>query len=179
MADDLRELPSFERVAEALEGVFAEHFNREAGDMRIKRVTRAPPENISEWPWMFWTADEGDVDLMTFAETLQDVPRRRIKRTFGAEPVSTTRRPKLEVTHRFKGQLFVKPRQDLSKDEAACRPFIEPVMILMAENNTLGGLVKRCFVTGYKYGILKFGALDERAREFIGIDFAFEAVVIL
>lgn len=179
MSDELRDLVTFERVAEALADLYAGHFSREAGEMRIRRVTAMPPESVNEVPWLFFVADEGTVETMTFKTSLEDVPRRRRALTFGSEAVTYSTRPHLQVTHRFKAQLLVKVRQDLALDEAAARPFIEPLLLVCAQDPTLGGLVERCFPTGYRYGVLPFGRVEERAREFMGVEVLFEAVVVL
>jgi len=167
---------AIDSIIGALGDVYADHFHRGAGDLWIKRVTETVPEVVTEWPWLFFVCDEGDVELMTFASDLPATPRRRQTtiKAFG-QAAETERRPKLQVTHRFKAQLLVRPRRDLAEDETLVRPFIEPVLKVTAENLDLGETVGHCKPTGYKYGVFSVGKVDERAVEFIGIEFSYEA----
>lgn len=167
---------AIDAIIKALGTVYENHFHRGAGDLWIKRVTGTVPEVVTEWPWMFFVCEEGDVELMTFASDLTKTPRRRQTtiRAFG-QAAETERRPKLSVTHRFKAQLLVRPRRDLAEDEAQVRPFIEPVLKVTVENLDLAGTVEYCKPTGYTYGVFAIGKLDERAVEFIGVEFHYEA----
>jgi hypothetical protein len=165
-------------IIERLSDIYREHFNRGAGDLRIKRVTETVPEAATEWPWLYFVLDEGDVALKTFADDLPATPRRfRSITTFGSP--DTERRPKLDVTHRFKAQLLVRPRRDLVEDEAKVRPFIEPLVKVAVENLDLGGLVQYCRPTGYRYGVLTLGRVEERATEYVGLEIMFEAQEIV
>lgn len=171
---------SFDQITEALADVYREAFVRRESDVRMKRVEARAPESVDEYPYFYFVADTGVVEMMTFATDLERIPhRRRSPLTFGAELAGDVRRPKALVTHRFKGQLLVTPRRDMPKDEALARPFIEPVILVCAENVELGERVKYVRVTNYRYGILPFGKIEDRAIEFLGIEFDFEAQVIL
>jgi len=153
--------------------LYREHFNRDAGDLGIKRVTANVPEVVGEWPWLYWVVDEGDVELLTFDAALEGVARRR--RPLPTFAPRAVRRPKVLMTHRFKAQLLVQPRRDLVADEARVRPFIAPFVLLMAENLELGGRLAYCKVTGYRYGVIEHGRVDDRAVQFAGVEFMFEA----
>lgn len=170
-------LPTLMPAVEALVVLYREHFNRDAGELWIKRVTAAPPEAVNEWPWLYWTVEDGDCGLLTFRTALNALPQR--PRAFGATSDATVTRPKLDVTHRLKAQLLVTPRRDLLRDELVTRPFVEPFLILAAENITLGGLAEHCYVTGYRYGVFQAGRVAEKTVEFLGIEFNFELKCIL
>lgn len=169
---------AIESIIELLADVYREHFNRGAGDLRIKRVTENVPEAAAEWPWLYFVIEGGDVALKTFAADLPATPRRRRPLAFGAASVEE-RRPKLDVTHKFKAQLLVRPRRDLVEDETKVRPFIQPLITVAAENIDLNGTVQYCKPTGYKYGALSLGRFEERATEFVGVEVFFEAQEIV
>lgn len=167
---------AIDTIIEDLAAVYREHFSRQAGDLWIKRVTENVPEAVAEWPWMYFVIQNGDVELKTFASDLPGTPRRRTSVVaFGGSPPDDVRRPKIDLTHRFKLQLLVRPRRDLVEDEAAVRPFVEPLITVAAENLTLDDSVEYCKPTGYTYGVLTLGRVDGRAVDFVGIELEFEA----
>lgn len=172
---------AIETIIADLAGIYREHFNLSAGDMRIKQVTENVPEKVTEWPHLFFVMGDGDSELMTFSS---DVPKTRRRRqslpVFGSAPDDeTVRRPKVQLTHRFKAQLLVRPRRDLVEDESAARPFVQRVITLTAEHLDLDGSVEHCKPTGYLYGKFELGTVGEKVVEFIGIEFTFEAVEIV
>jgi hypothetical protein len=157
-------------IIDALVDVYAAHYTATAGDQRIKRVTATVPEAVVEWPWLYFVCERGDVELLTFDTTKAGTPR-----TFGGAPADVLR-PNLLVTHHFKSQLLVRPRRDLVEDESLVRPFIQSMLTLTTENIELGGLVKRCSITRYRYGAFPLGQVNQKPVEFIGLEFEYEAV---
>lgn len=161
-------------IIDAMVELYEDHFTRSSGDLRILRVTPHVPEAVTEWPWLFFVVGDGDVELMTFAADVAETPKRRqALAVFGSS--GTTKRPKVQMVHRFKAQLLVKPRRDLSEDEALVRPFVQPVITLMAEHLEVASGVEYCKPTGYRYGVFPVGKLEERAVEFVGLEIDFEA----
>jgi len=166
---------AIETIIQALADIYSDHFNRQAGDLWIKRVTTNVPEAVAEYPWLYFVIDGGDVTLKTFASELPGTPRRRRPlAAFGSTP-DDVRRPKLDVIHTFKAQLLVRPRRDLVEDEAQVRPFIEPLIKVAAENLKLGGIVQYCKPIKYTYGVLTLGRVEGRGVDFVGIELSFEA----
>jgi len=164
---------AIEGIVEELATVYREHFDRGAGDLRIKRVTENVPEAVTEWPWLYFVIEEGDVDILNFAADTEATPKRR--NPLPGDAVGIVRRNAVEVVHRFKAQLCVRPRRDLVEDESAVRPFIQPLVTLALENLKLGGLVLYCKPTGYRYGMLALGQVEGRAVEFVGLEMFFSA----
>jgi hypothetical protein len=170
-------------IIDGLVTVYENYFNKSAGDLWIKRITSTVPEAVTEWPWMYFVLEDGDVALMTFAADVAKTRRRAQSLTvFGADTGETVRRPKVDVTHRFKAQLLVRPRRDLLEDETLVRPFIQPMSTVTAEHLNLSGALgdgEYCKMTGYRYGKFELGRLNERAEEFIGVEFSYEAKEIV
>lgn len=165
-------------IIDALVTKFEDHFTRQSGDLRIKRVTSHVPEAVTEWPWMYFVVGDGDVALMTFSDDItQTAKRRQSLAAFGSS--GTVHRPKAEITHRFKAQLLVRPRRDLTEDESLVRPFIQLLITLPMEALTLGLAIEYCKPTGYRYGVFSVGQIDERAVDFIGVEVDFEAKEIV
>lgn len=149
-------------------------FFTKAGELTIKRVTPYVPENVSEWPWLFFYIDDGDVEKTTFKSNKNAVTNIR---AFGQPPTSEQKkRATLRFTYRIQAQLLVKPRKDTEEDEPLARKFIKPIPILIAENNELGGLVHDCQVTGYTYGALTLGVFGGKSQTFIGLTFDIECI---
>jgi len=161
-------------IIDAMAELYEDYFTRSSGDLQIKRVTSHVPEVVTEWPWMFFVIEDGDVDLMTFAADVAETPKRRQSLSvFGSS--GTTKRPKVQMTHRFKSQLLVRPRRDLSEDESLVRPFIQPVITLIVENLEVASGVEYCKPTKYRYGVFSVGKLNERDVQFVGLEVDFEA----
>jgi len=80
----------------------------------------------------------------------------------------------LQVVHKFKGQLLVQPRRHLQQAEVATRTFIQAVIHVTEENYRLGRTVLGMQVVSYDYGVLTLGQVDQRAVEYIGVEFVYE-----
>ena len=165
---------AIDSIIESLAAVYRAHFNRQAGDLHIKRVTENVPEAVTAWPWLFFVVESGEVAVKTFARDLPGTPRRRRAVAFGSTPADV-RRPKIDLLHRFKLQLVVCPRRDLAIDETRVRIFIEPLITVAVENLDQGGAVQYCRPTSYRYGVLTLGQVSGQAVDFAGVELSFEA----
>jgi hypothetical protein len=157
-------------MIDALVDDYKERFPRNLGELWIKRVTSNVPEAVTEWPWMYFVIGDGDVSLMTFRTGLDMAPTR-------AKIPTTVQRNRIQIVHRFRAQLLVRPRRDLVEDEAAVRLFITPLLQVAAEDRhgaDWPGLID-LRPTGYKYGVFDLGRLDDKAVQFIGVEINFEA----
>lgn len=161
---------AIETIIESLADVYRESFtcHEKNEGLWIKRVTVTVPEAVVEWPWLYFIADAGEVRGLTLPSP-HDA-------TFGDE---TVRRRNLQVKHQFKAQLLVRPRRDLGADEAAARKFLQPVLTVTDENFRLGGVALSVQVISYNYGLLTFGQTDQRATEYIGIEFVYQAIEVI
>jgi hypothetical protein len=151
-------------------------FFTKAGKLHIQRITNYVPENVSEWPWLFFYADDGDVERITFKGQKNAVSNLR---TFGQPPPEEVKRSTHRYTHRLQAQLLVRPRKDTKEDEPLARSFIEAFPVLIAENSDLDGLAHDCQVTGYTYGAITLGVFSGKAQTFIGITFDIECIELV
>jgi hypothetical protein len=155
---------AIESIVQALADVYRETFDRTAGDLWIKRVTACVPESVNEWPWLYFVLDTGEVTGLTLPSSCD-----------AAVGTGTVRRRGYKVVHRFKGQLLVQPRRNLQQADTAARPFVQAVIRVTEENYRLARTVLGVQVVSYSYGVLTFGQVDQRAVEYIGVEFVYEA----
>lgn len=145
-------------ILTALAAVYEETFPQNETGERIKRVTAHVPEQVHEWPWLYFVVEAGEIRPETFQAALPS--------GFGG----TARRSNYEVVHRFKAQLLVRPRRNLAEDEPLVRALLAPVLLAPLEDVTLGGAARYCYPTGYRYGRLTHGQV-----EYAGLEVMFEA----
>lgn len=136
------------------------------GELHLKRVTASPPEAVTEWPWMYFVLSEGEASFLAYAALRDLAPTR------AAMPPEVRRNP-LDLAHHFKAQVLVRPRRDVVEDDRIARLFITPLLQVAAEIRTGAQLID-VRPTGYRYGVLPFGALDKPV-EFMGIELYFDA----
>ena len=155
---------AIETIVAALATVYRETFDRAAGGLWIKRITETVPEAVNEWPSLYFIADAGEVTGLTLPSACD-----------AAVGTGTVHRRGLQVVHRFKGQLLVQPRRNLQQADTAARPFVQAMIHVTEENYRLGRTVLGVQVVSYDYGVLTFGQVEQRAVEYIGCEFVYEA----
>ena len=159
---------AIDEIIEELAVCYREHFNRQAGDLRIKRVTENVPEAVTEWPWMYFIPDVGDVEGRTLPSSHD-----------ASLGDGTATRRGFKVTHQFKAQLLVRPRRNLLRGEEITRQFLQPIITVTDENYQLSGVVLGIQVTSYDYGVLALGRFNQRETQYIGAEFVYQAVEVI
>lgn len=116
-----------------------------SGLTRVRTATAQPPNGIRATPAVLVFPDQGTVD----------------------HNANGTRR----MVHQYLVRFYMALAVDLGRDYVALERWLSLLLYAHLADVTLGGLVTRCAVTGYKVGTMRYGAKDYQ-----GIELQVEAV---